>query len=57
MIKEESEIAQEEALPEAFRVFMESQAFKQAIQPGGNSKFPAHLDAVKEAYKMLQRMK
>lgn len=44
-------------LPEALRVFMESEEFKRAIQPGSDGKFPTHLDAVREAYKKLQKTK
>jgi len=50
-------LAKNEDLPLPLRLFIESAAFKQAVQPDGNGKFPSHVIAIREAYRELQAMK
>lgn len=50
-------LKKDESLPEALRVFMESDAFKKAIEPGGNGRFPCHLNIINEALQQLKKSK
>lgn len=50
-------ILKDESLPLPFRHFMESEVFKQAVQPDGSIKFPSHIVAIKNAYYALQAMR
>lgn len=50
-------LTKDENLPLPLRLFIESTAFKQAVQPDGNGKFPSHVIAIKNAYRELQDLK